>query len=118
MDISVIIPTYNRLWSLPSAVESCRNTVCKTEIIVIDDGSDDGTIEWLKQQHDVVVVRQKHLGKCWAANYGYNLAKGKYIKFLDSDDVIEAGSLDEEFQLAEANMSDMVVSGYKLIDRN
>jgi len=118
MDISIIIPTYNRLWSLPKAVESCRNAKCKVEIIVIDDGSSDGTMDWLQQQKDIVTLQQEHWGKCWAVNKGFAFATGKYIKFLDSDDSITSGALDEQFAAAEANASDIVVSGYLLVDEN
>jgi glycosyltransferase involved in cell wall biosynthesis len=114
VDISIIIPTYNRLWCLPQAVESCRNTVCKTEIIVIDDGSTDGTLAWLQQQLDVTIIEQEHWGKCWVVNKGFEAAKGKYIRFLDSDDMIEVGTNDEQFELAEQANADIVVSGYKL----
>jgi glycosyltransferase involved in cell wall biosynthesis len=84
---------------------------------VVDDGSTDGTLEWLKKQEGLVIAQQKHLGKCWAVNYGYKLAKGKYIRFLDSDDLLNKGAIDEQFQLAEANSSDLVVSGYRVIDQ-
>ena len=42
-DISVVIPTFNRLWSLPKAVQSCLSTTAEVEIIVVDNGSTDGT---------------------------------------------------------------------------
>lgn len=112
MDVSIIIPTYNRLWCLPKAVESCRNTICKTEIIVVDDGSTDGTWEWLSNQQDIVALKQDHLGKCWAVNKGYELAQGKYTRFLDSDDRLANNAIDEQFEIAETNKSDIVVSGY------
>ena len=118
MDVSIIIPTYNRLWSLPKAVESCRYSNCAVEIIVIDDGSIDGTIDWLKQQKGIVILQQTNWGKCWAVNSGFAIAKGKYIKFLDSDDSIAAGAIDEQFTIAEGNSSDIVVSGYTLVDEN
>jgi glycosyltransferase involved in cell wall biosynthesis len=114
VDISIIIPTYNRLWCLPQAVESCRNTVCKTEIIVIDDGSTDGTLAWLQQQTDITIIKQEHWGKCWAVNAGFEVAKGQYIRFLDSDDIIDPGANDGQFKLAEQVSADIVVSGYKL----
>ena len=99
------------------AIASCRNTQLRVEIIVVDDGSDDGTLEWLEQQQGLTISKQNHLGKCWAVNRGFDLAKGKYIRFLDSDDLIGQGSLDEQFELAERASSDIVVSGYRLIDQ-
>ena len=118
IDISIIIPTYNRLWCLPEAVESCRNNDCSVEIIVVDDGSTDGTAEWLLTQLDVIVLSQPHIGKCWAVNKAFNIAKGKYIRFLDSDDAIEKNANDRQFKLAEINKADIVVSGYKSFDSN
>jgi glycosyltransferase involved in cell wall biosynthesis len=116
MDVSIIIPTYNRLWSLPQAIESCRNTKCEVELIVIDDGSTDDTWEWLAQQQDIVVLQQPHLGKCWAVNKGFSIARGNYIRFLDSDDMLAEGSIDEQFTLAEKTNCDIVVSGYCNMD--
>jgi len=118
INVSVIIPTYNRLWCLPQAIESCRNTQCSTEIIVIDDGSTDGTAEWLSGQKDIIIFKQGNLGKCIAVNKGCAVARGKYVKFLDSDDLLDAGSIDEQFELAETTNSDVIVSGYKVIDDN
>lgn len=116
VDVSVIIPTYNRLWCLPDAIESCRNTKCTTEIIVVDDGSTDGTWDWLQKQPDVIGLRQSNMGKCWAVNKAFAIANGKYIRFLDSDDKIEYGANDEQFTLAERMNSDVVVSGYRYFD--
>jgi len=116
MDVSVIIPTYNRLWSLPAAINSCLETKCSTEIIVIDDGSTDGTWEWLQDQKNIIKYKQDNWGKCWAVNYAYNKASGKYIRFLDSDDCLNKHANDEQFELAQKNDADIVVSGYKIID--
>jgi glycosyltransferase involved in cell wall biosynthesis len=116
MDISIIIPAYNRLWALPKAIESCRHTKCNAEIIVVDDGSTDGSWEWLQEQKGIVILKQAHWGKCWAVNSAFAIAKGKYIKFLDSDDRISEGAIDEQFDIAEKSSSDIVVSGYLLKD--
>jgi len=115
IDISIIIPTYNRLWSLPQTIESCRNNNCTVEIIVIDDGSTDGTWEWLKLQNGITCVRQSNLGKCWAINRGFELASGKYIRFLDSDDILISNANDEQYNIAIEGAPDIVVSGYKTI---
>lgn len=116
MDVSIIIPTYNRLWSLPKAIESCRDTSLVTEIIVVDDGSTDGTWEWLEQQPDLVTMRQENQGKDWAVNNGFAIAKGKYIRFLDSDDWFLPNSTDELFKKAVENDLDITCAGYQVFD--
>jgi len=117
MDVSVIIPTFNRLWCLPRAIESCRNTTCKTEIIVIDDGSTDGTWEWLNQQPDIKVFRQKNHGQTYAINNGTAHATGKYIRFLDSDDFLVDDIIDKQFQAAEAKQADLIYSRVDVYDQ-
>jgi len=109
-DVSVIIPAYNRLWCLPRAIESCRNTACTTEIIVIDDGSTDGTWEWLNAQPDIIVLKQENQGQTYAINNGVGNATGKYIRFLDSDDFLSPGTIDKQYQKAEETSSDLVYS--------
>ncbi|HZY37867.1 MAG TPA: glycosyltransferase family 2 protein [Mucilaginibacter sp.] len=117
-DITIIIPTYNRLWCLPAAIESCRDNQCSVEIIVVDDGSTDGTWDWLQQQSGIVALHQANCGKCPAVNRAFAQAGGKYVRFLDSDDEVAPGANDAQFELAEANSADIVVSGYRLVDEN
>jgi len=118
MDVSIIIPTYNRLWSLPKAVASCFETSLKVQVIVVDDGSTDGTYGWLKEQSNVTVLRQPNMGKDWAVNAGFSLAKGKYVRFLDSDDWLVPNSTDELFKQAEVNTLDVVCAGHRLANEN
>jgi glycosyltransferase involved in cell wall biosynthesis len=110
VDVSVIIPTYNRLWCLPRAINSCRSTNCQTEIIVVDDGSTDGTWEWLQLQTDIVAVRQENQGQTYAINKGVTLARGKYIRFLDSDDFLTKDIIDKQFLTAEDSKAELVYS--------
>lgn len=110
IDVSIIIPAYNRLWCLPRAVDSCRNTTCKAQIIVVDDGSTDGTWEWLQNQKDVVGIRQENQGQTYAINKGVQSATGKYIRFLDSDDFLCKGTIDKQFEKAETTKADLVYS--------
>lgn len=118
VDVSIIIPTYNRLWCLPKAVKSCRDTKCTTEIIIVDDGSTDGTWEWLQSQTDIICIKQPNLGKCWAVNKGFEVASGEYIRFLDSDDMLTEDANDEQYQIAIQTDADIVTAGYQIIDVN
>jgi glycosyltransferase involved in cell wall biosynthesis len=118
MDVSIIIPTYNRLWCLPKAVASCFETSLNVQVIVVDDGSTDGTSGWLKQQPNITVLEQPNMGKDWAVNAGFTVAKGKYVRFLDSDDWLIPYSTDQLFEEAEKNKLDVVCAGYQLVGEN
>jgi glycosyltransferase involved in cell wall biosynthesis len=114
--LSIIIPSYNRLWALPKAIESCRATWSPHEIIVVDDGSTDGTSDWLAQQPDIVHVRTDNWGKDWAVNRAFSTARGQYVRFLDSDDWLESDANDAQLELALREDADIVVAGYRTID--
>ena len=114
--LSIIIPSYNRLWALPKAVESCRATKSAHEIIVVDDGSTDGTAEWLAQQPDIVHVRTENWGKDWAVNEALSMARGQYVRFLDSDDWLEPDANDAQLAIALREDADVVVAGYRTVD--
>ncbi|MBX2879941.1 MAG: glycosyltransferase [Granulosicoccus sp.] len=86
--ISVVIPTHNRLDFLKIAIESVRNQSLKPdEIIVVDDGSTDGTCEWLNTEGcPDITIAQGNNGVSHARNRGIEAASGVWIAFLDSDD--------------------------------
>ena len=113
-DLSIIIPTRDRLWSLPKAVESCRSSTLKIEIIVIDDASTDGTTEWLTGQSDVTVIQGEGWGKPWGVNKALSRVTGTYIRFLDSDDWLNPGANERQFEIAESQNADLVVAGLDL----
>ena len=85
---SVIIPAYNRAHLIENTIQSVLAQEFQDyEIIVIDDGSTDNTIETLKPyQSSIKVVGQKNKGPGAARNLGIKNATGKYVAFLDSDD--------------------------------
>jgi len=113
IDVSIIIPTYNRLWALPKAVDSCITQGCTVEVIVVDDGSTDGTWEWLQSRKDLVSIRRNNWGKDWAVVAGMARANGEYIRFLDSDDWLKPQvNLGQLTQAREAD-ADVVVAGYE-----
>jgi glycosyltransferase involved in cell wall biosynthesis len=88
-EFSVIIPTYNRLNFLTNAIDSIRGqNYDGYEIIVVDDGSTDGTSDYLVSvSKEVKWLRQENKGPAAARNLGTAKATGAYIAFLDSDDV-------------------------------
>ena len=114
--LSIIIPSYNRLWALPKAVDSCRATKSPHEIIVVDDGGTDGTSDWLAQQPDIVHVRTDNWGKDWAVNKAFSMARGQYVRFLDSDDWLELDANDAQLEIALREDADIVVAGYRTVD--
>jgi len=86
--ITVVIPTFNREQLVKRAIESALNQTVKAgQIIVIDDGSTDGTPEMCKQfGNSIEYVRQANAGVAEARNHGITLARHAWIAFLDSDD--------------------------------
>ncbi len=88
MNISVIIPTYNRAHLLARAVRSVLNqSLSAQEIIVVDDGSTDNTAEVMTQQFpQCVYIQQSNKGVSAARNRGIDAAEGEWLAFLDSDD--------------------------------
>jgi len=115
-DISVIIPARNRLWSLPKAVESCRSKRLNVEIIVIDDASTDRTGEWLRESTDLIVVQGDGWGKPWGIARALPLATGTYLRYLDSDDWLNANANETQFEIAEDENADIVVAGVDIYD--
>lgn len=88
VDVSVIIPTYNRGPFIVEAVESVlAQTYQNLEVIVVDDGSTDDTLTRLEPyRSNVIIVKTNHGGAPHARNAGMRVAKGQYVAFLDSDD--------------------------------
>jgi glycosyltransferase involved in cell wall biosynthesis len=95
--VSVIIPTYNRLSLLQESLESVRHqSFGDFEIIVVNDGSQDGTKEWLAKQPDILAINQKNRGIAASRNMGAAVAQGDWFSFLDHDDLWTPEKLDTQ----------------------
>ncbi len=86
--VSVIVPTRNRREQVCEALNSIASqTLPAHEVILVDDGSDDGTAERVRNSHPTVqLVSQSHEGVSSARNHGIRVAAGEWLAFLDSDD--------------------------------
>lgn len=105
MKISVIIPTYNRKHTLQRAIDSVLAQTFKPfEIIIVDDGSKDGTKEWLLQNYpSVQYIHQPNNGVSSARNKGIQISQGSWIALLDSDDEWMPEKLEYQSRFIELN---------------
>lgn len=102
--VSVIIPTFNRLSLLKQTVASVRSqTFQDYELIIVDDGCTDGTLEWLETLSGVRYVTQANSGIAASRNKGASLSVGKWLAFLDHDDLWDERKLEVQANFAEAN---------------
>lgn len=101
--VSVVIPTFNRVDLVGQAIDSVlAQTLDDFEIIVVDDGSTDGTEEKIRQYESRVrLIRTPHRGIAHARNVGTRHARGRYLTFLDSDDLLYPYALELETHLLE-----------------
>lgn len=119
--VSVIIPFYN----LESCVTYCLDSVlCQTyhriEVICIDDGSTDGTLELLRAYaaHDfrVICFAQDNSGQAVARNKGVELAKGDYVAFIDGDDYVAPNYIEALVEGLDSGEYSLAIAGYGDVD--
>lgn len=121
--ISVIVPAYNRA---PYIVDTLGSILSQNypniEIIVIDDGSSDGTYEILKQYDDEAKIKlfthmdRANRGQSASLNLGLKEAKGSLISILDSDDMFASGKLEEQAEFLHQHPDDGMVYGQGLAE--
>lgn len=121
--ISIIIPAFNTEKYTKRCVESAINqTLQEIEIIVVNDGSTDGTkdvIERLSLEDDrIIIINKKNGGWASSVNAGLDIAKGGYVQELDGDDWIEPNACEESYQFAIEENLDIVVCDYYRDDDN
>jgi len=111
--VSVIIPVYNVEKYLEECIDSVINQTEKNiEIICVNDGSTDGSLsileKYYEQDNRVTIISQRNAGLSAARNVGIKYARGQYIQFLDSDDLLELTALDELCDYADENHLDIL----------
>jgi glycosyltransferase involved in cell wall biosynthesis len=111
-DVSIIIPTFNRAQFLGAAIDSALAQGEGVEVIVVDDGSTDGTAALLAGYGDRVrSLRQSNQGASAARNLGAERANGEYLFFLDSDDLLEPDAIAALLKHAKALGPDRIPFG-------
>lgn len=117
--ISIIIPVYNVKRWLRRAVCSLQNqTFSSYEILLVDDGSTDGSGALCDSLADddmrIRVIHQKNKGAASARNAAIDIARGKYLYFMDGDDWCDKNMLSEMYDVASANDLDLLITGFTI----
>ena len=118
--VSVIVPMYN----CEKYIERCicsliEQTYKQIEILVVDDGSTDGSAVIIKELQrkncNLKYFYQKNQGVSIARNKAIDEAEGKYLLFVDSDDYLSSNYIEDMVQSAERDQSELVIAGYTLV---
>lgn len=111
--ITIIVPNYNNGKFLSECLDSIfAQKHQNIEIIVIDDGSTDDSIEILEKYNDIILIKQSNLGAAIARNRGLEAATGDYVVFLDSDDILTQGALAILVDAIEKENADMAIGSF------
>lgn len=122
MRLSIVVPVYN----VENYLERCVNSLLKQnvdsyEIILVDDGSKDGSGELsdkLATDDRIIVIHQENRGLSGARNTGLKMANGEYVLFVDSDDWLEENSLLYILEEAENLKLDVGVADFQYVDQD
>lgn len=117
--VSIIIPCFNDVAWVGEAIQSCLNqTLPAHEIIVVDDGSTDASVEVISGFGPAVkLIRSAHVGGCAARNLGWRAATAEWIQFLDSDDLLHPDKLRDHLPFAlAAPANHLTFCGSKVVD--
>ena len=122
--ISVIMPAYNSEKYILKAIHSVMNqTYSDWELIVIDDGSVDSTVDIVREisanePRIQLYINQSNMGVSKTRNRGFDLAQGKYIALLDSDDIWHTDKLEKQLALLKEKKADVVYSSYCMVSED
>ena len=120
MDLSIIVPVYNYAALIKDNIDSIlhQKTDYKFELIIVDDGSTDGAQDIVKEyisKPNVKVIFQENTGIAGARNTGLNHACGRYIMFVDCDDIVTEDLVDTLMSKALEENADIVMCAHDLV---
>lgn len=120
--VSIIIPVYNTEEYVLQAVDSIREqTLQELEIIIMNDGSTDGSLgileELAKEDRRIQLYSQENQGQSVARNQGLEYAKGQYLYFMDSDDMLESDALKSCYEKCETERLDFVCFDAEILNK-
>lgn len=122
IDLSIIIPVYNTEKYIEECLESIMDiNISNYEVIIIDDGSTDSSASIIKKYSEsfknVHYRYQENMGQGSARNYGVSISKGKYVYFMDSDDIICSSKFTEVFNnLYNSDLDAIFFDGKSFLD--
>jgi glycosyltransferase involved in cell wall biosynthesis len=114
MLVSIIIPSYNSKNTIIQTVKSAVNqSNLNKEIILVDDGSFDNTINVVKEQFKDIdfihILNQENGGACSARNLGLHHSKGDFIQFLDADDILHPEKIKSQLDLWDQYKNESII---------
>lgn len=119
LEISIIIPTYNSIKFIKPCLESISSQDYKDfEVIVIDNGSKDGTIDFMRENYPQIrlIENKENLGSCKARNQGITISKGRWILTLDCDVILERDFLKKIMCFVKGSEESMGVFQPKILN--
>lgn len=121
-DLSIVVPVYNGEKYLKECIDSILKQVTNYsfEVICVDDGSTDSSIQILRTYEDdsrIKVVREENKGISGARNYGLKMARGKYVMFIDNDDMFLPNTFQYLMKYAEKYNADIVKCAHKIVGK-
>ena len=122
--VSIIIPVYNGTDYLKRCFHSLEHqTYRNLQVVFVNDGSKDHSLKMLKNYEqvssfNVMIIDQENAGQGMARNAGIDLAEGKYLLFLDQDDIIDENYIMMLTKEIEDRQLDILLSGYYTVDNN
>ena len=121
--VSIIIPCYNQAQYLPETLDSLlAQTYKHWECIIVNDGSTDNTeeiaLKYCEQDERFVYLPKENGGLSSARNAGLDIAKGEYVQFLDSDDILLPNKLECQVRMMEMEKTDVCVCHHSIFTTN